>query len=322
MLARFPSPALRSIGKQFTPSSGVAFDLAASFWQVHLPPESAFVMRDAHGAWYRVLVMPFGVDFAPEVMQILVDGLARHAADSLPPHLSVKTWVHIDNILAVGAPQATEAFAKRLVSLAAEYHITLNLEPSNTPSTLLQFVGMVLDFQNKTTRLSEANVNKFLPITTLDSLRLTLTTFEDLERLLGRLFFAQAVLGIHLAHHYFTIKWWRRRLADLAKGRLLWSHTPNIPSNVYSGLLALIVHCASNAPAPVRDLSRRSTYPAVYLATDATLTSWGCVLMRPGYEPTAHGAPFAHPPLDIGEAEALLLSSLSNALPTTYGLVT
>lgn len=53
----------------------VCFDLAASFWQILLPSSVNFVLQAADGSTWRVDRLPFGVDCASEIMQLVVEEL-------------------------------------------------------------------------------------------------------------------------------------------------------------------------------------------------------------------------------------------------------
>ena len=88
-------------------NNACAFDLASSFWQVLL--ESCnFVLVDENGNKWRIKRMPFGVDCASEIMQLIVEELGRMArVHAGLRDDEVSLYVHIDNIMCVGSCSLT-----------------------------------------------------------------------------------------------------------------------------------------------------------------------------------------------------------------------
>jgi hypothetical protein len=103
--------------------SAATFDLAASFW------------LGVDGQVYRILRLPYGIDAASEIVHLLVSEVARLAAMTA----SVRTYVHIDNVMAVGSLLDTTAFAAAFRSLATSFAMTLNDEPGNLPAPTTTF---------------------------------------------------------------------------------------------------------------------------------------------------------------------------------------
>jgi hypothetical protein len=268
-------------------SHAVAFDLASSFWQVALPADSRLVMRGADGALYRVTRLPFGHDAAPEIMQLITSAIAEAATKRSSSQTldALRLAVHIDNVLAVGAPAALRAWSSAFVAICNELHCTLNEEPANLVNTHVDFVGMHFNFSSKTVALAETNRQKF------DTMNDEYDSLEDLERAIGRVWYAAAVLGMSLVGHYFFVKWWRRRLSALARGSASWLQRPSIPSHARTSLQKLLEAARQNVPSCVLLHTRRSR-PLAVVVTDASLTGWGAVLLREGHEPAAVGDAF------------------------------
>lgn len=83
----------------FAGDYAVAYDLTASFWQV-LIDGCNFVLQDEDGKLWRITRMPFGVDCASEIMQIIVEELGRVATEraGLDPS-AVKLFTHHARII-------------------------------------------------------------------------------------------------------------------------------------------------------------------------------------------------------------------------------
>jgi hypothetical protein len=198
--------------------SAVTFDLAASFWQVILPAETQLYIVGVDGQVYRILRLPYGIDAASEIVHLLVSEVARLAAMTA----SVRTYVHIDNVMAVGSLLDTTAFAAAFKSLATSFAMTLNDEPGNLPAPTTTFAGIRFDFVGKSVRLADRFVERLVVPPRPYS-------WSALESWIGKLLCAAAILGLRLYRFHYLVKYYRRRLSDLAKARLLWSATAALP---------------------------------------------------------------------------------------------
>lgn len=277
-------------------STAVAFDLAASFWQIPLPP-SSFLAARCGQELFRVTRLPYGIDCASEILQLTLEGIA-------PTIAGITHVVHIDNIVAVGEPAAVCLWRSLFLQRCALLNITLNCEEANTPSSSLTFAGLSLDFQRKTASLPPRKVTSLLSDWNVDGER----THAHLERLMGRIFYAAAVLGMSLVPFYFLIKWWRRCLSALAKGHLAWHTAANIPPHAKRDIDTLSQIIANNTPSVVTaEPLALLDAPEVVVCSDATLTGFGGVLLRECHEPASFGARFATPLTSIAIAEASAL---------------
>jgi hypothetical protein len=192
--------------------SAVTFDLAASFWQVLLPAQTQLYIVGVDGQVYRILRLPYGIDAASEIVHLLVSEVARLAAMTA----SVRTYVHIDNVMAVGSLVDTTAFAAAFKSLATSFAMTLNDEPGNLPAPTTTFAGIRFDFVGKTVRLADRFVERLVaPVGPY--------SWTAVESWMGKLLYAAAILGLRLYRFHYLVKYYRRRLSDLAKARLPWS---------------------------------------------------------------------------------------------------
>ncbi len=266
----------------------VAFDLSASFAQVALPAESRLAFKSSDGKLYRLRRLPYGIDVAPEIMQLITECLAQRAAEGL----SVTLRIHIDNAMAVGERPAVEAWARQFKHLCQKASVTLNEEESNTPAQQIEFVGIRFDFAQKRVSLKPRFVAKVRDAN--DD-----TTHEEFESLMGRLTYAYAVLGRSWLPLYFMIKWWRRRLSALAKGERRWDERLNAPPFVRAAVSTAVGVVQRNRPVDVQ----LDTAPQTVLATDASKAGWGAVLMRRGSLPLSFGAKFDVPQENITLAE-------------------
>lgn len=281
-------------------SHAVAFDLAASFWQIPLPDNVNLAVKAANGNTYRVARLPYGADVAPEIMQRLLVNVA-------PQVPGTTVMVHIDNVIAVGSFQQVTRWREQFLQRATQFGLTLNVEPANNPTQRLVFAGMELDLVHKTTRVNPA---KPAPQFHAHS------SYEELERVIGKLLYAAAVLNVDLVPFYYMLKWWRRHLSALGRGLCKWTTKPNIPAPTRIALGQLQGIIERNAPAPVTEaLSQPQRLPTVVLCSDATLRGFGGVLMQRGHEPLAFGATFGVDPANIclAEATALLAAVLQFA---------
>ena len=265
-----------------------AFDLAASFAQVELPEASNLVFKAENGKLYRLNRLPYGIDVAPEIMQIISEALGREAARGL----DVKLKTHIDNVMAVGSQDAVAAWAAAFKRVAAGAGATLNVEEANTPAQQIDFVGIRFDFGAKTVALKQHFLAKVSNLEDVHSL-------ERFESLMGRLTYAYAVLGRSWLPVYYVIQWWRRVLSRLAKGELRWTDEFKPPPFITRAVPRMIDAVRANEPAqvPLREA------PQLTLATDASMSGWGAVLMRTGDLPLSFGSRYDEEPPNITWAE-------------------
>lgn len=287
-------------------ASAVCFDLAASFWQVLLPSSVNFILQAADGSKWRVDRLPFGVDCASEIMQLIVEELVHLTLQDTQCPLA--TAVHIDNLIAVGEPHETSQFATAFKRVCATYSVTLNEEVWNTPSSVTQFAGLHLDFQLKGVKLTDRFINSVPAIASLN-------TFSALESFMGKLLYGAAVLHLPLFRFHFFIKWYRRRLSDLSFGRILWQDKPLLTLRARQALHALHAAVIANDLAKIQPsrVATRCDIPChpddlPILVTDATLSGFGAVLYEKGEVVESYGGAFDHiaPSMAVAESAAVV----------------
>jgi hypothetical protein len=275
-----------------------AFDLQASFAQIELPAASRMVIRDESGQLWRLNRLPYGIDVAPELMQIVLTILARRAAEDTGKPDEIVLKIHIDNVMAIGDAELLRRWKEAFLRACRDAKVSLNEEPSNAVRTTCDFVGLRHDYRDKTIQLKDSYRGKM----TRDKMNEALNgTFEQLESFIGKLLYAAAALALPWDDLYWAIKWWRRQLSALSRGVMAWSELAKPPRCVRKQIDRARSIAFANEPSKVQ----RTAAPGAVLATDASLLGWGAVLLRPGHMPLAIGGAFATPPADISAAESV-----------------
>ena len=302
-------------------SHAAAFDLKASYTQIVLPEDVHFVVVGRDGELYRLTRLPYGVDAAAEIMQLVTSELGRLAATAVEnTAASFITKAHIDNALGVGQSVADVAqWAAAMTRLAEQFHITLNDEPANTPSQSLDFVGIDMDFKDKMVRLRDRFIQG------LPTVNQAFKTYQDLESAVGKVLYGMAVLRVRQHPYHFFIKTWRRRLSRLNRKpddpwRLKWQDEPDFSPDAKDTFGRMLQIVRDNKWAPVFprrtalrsdlfDAGREKLYSDLpIIVTDATLDSFGVVLYENGRVTQAYGGRFAQkaPSMAVAESAAAL----------------
>ena len=293
-----------------------AFDLAASFWQVALKNVN-FVMTAEDGKRYRVERMPFGIDCASEIMQIIVEELGKIACTRAGlPLNAVHLFVHIDNIMCVGTEEDVRKWRKHFLAACSSYGVTLNDEPENNKvSQSVEFAGICYCFKpdEKYVKPRQSFIDA-VP-TRKDATR----SFVELESCVGKLLYGLAIRQkrAHQYHHF--IEWWRQQLSRLNRNPADWQkpvHFPESSSNkngrpVADALEAMIQEVKSPSPARVHktpvikpgDKINLDDESLMVLVVDATLYGYGGVLYEKGEVAAAFGGSFETKASSMGTAE-------------------
>lgn len=277
-------------------SHAVAFDLAASFWQVLLSQLCRFAVICEDGRIFKMLRLPYGVDVASEIMQILtltLAGCPSVCKQSQWRQLSI--FVHIDNALFVGTQRDAELWKAALLERARECAVQLNVEESNNVNVEQDFVGLHFDFTKKTTCLKHS----------FKVPEIRINTAEDLERMMGKLIYAGTALGLPLHEFKWTIKTYRRILSLTARTPRCWTSPITLSRVVLREIQAWRNAVIANTPAPVEPSVLHSETPEVIVATDATPVGYGGVIFELGRLPEAFGGLWPSQPSSINEAETL-----------------
>lgn len=279
-------------------SHAVAFDLEASFWQVLLPDNCLLAVIDEQGRAFHMKRLPYGIDAASEIMQLITLTLAGNAQTALNPWTNARTSVHIDNVLAVGDERAVSQWRQFFLDRCRHCGVQLNDEPGNAVSRCQTFVGLQLDFKAKTVCLKPS-------FTVPDA---TPTTAEEFERLMGKLIYAGTALALPLQSYLWAIKCYRRVLSRMAKVPSSWTAPLSLSNSVIRELHAWRDTVLQNQPVPVRlptAIPNDGVTPDIIVAADATPSSYGGVIFEPGVLPEAFGGFFPHELRSINEAETL-----------------
>ena len=291
----------------FQGTHSCAFDLASSFWQILLP-KCNFVVQDADGHRWRITRMPFGVDSASEIMQLIVEELGYLACKNAGiPLDKIRLYVHIDNVMCVGARQDVEAWKAAFLSICKSFDVTLNDEPDNNKvSQRTEFAGIELSFRRNKVRPRQAFVDK------LPTAKEALRTFTDLESCVGKLMHGMAICQMRAHQFHLFFSWWRKCLSQLARGKLDWESVPYISKPARAELEAMLEQIAC------RDLVAVQRSPVMatsdlpddehigdlpILVVDATLWSYGGVLYEKGQVVAAFGDRFPRQAPSMGLAE-------------------
>ena len=278
-----------------------AYDLAASFWQVPLPKQCKFVVVDDEGNVYRMTRLPYGVDSASEIMQIIVSAIAgvpsfasaMHAMPASKGH----PHVHIDGALYVNGSHAlVNDWREKITAACRATNIQLNVEDSNVVSTSLRFVGIDYDFTHKRVRIKPSF--KVPPVSRQ-------MIASDFERLMGKLIYGGTVLGVGFHHHLFAVKYYRRIANALAAGRMHRHDVVVLAPAVMRHLLTWHRIVVENQWVSVAQSPwlQPDDVPHAVLITDSTLDGFGCVLLREGHEPLAFGQRWPARRDDVNDAE-------------------
>ena len=184
--------------------------------------------------------------------------------------VSVTTF--IDNVRFGGREEGPVArSAARFKEIVASCGGQVNDEPGNHVHTQGVFLGVIYDYQKKTTRLTEEKVQK------LKEAKRKMErdpTMGDVFSAFGLLFFASQVLRYGMDTEYHTFKFYRRRAAEHAQGTGYALHEQaNIWECIKPRLKKWFATLIRNEPAD-RTIRREE----VTLFTDASLTGAGAML--------------------------------------------
>ncbi|KPA73345.1 hypothetical protein ABB37_00081 [Leptomonas pyrrhocoris] len=193
-------------------------DLKASFYQVPLPEEarSAFRCRLDDGTLVELARLPMGYAASPELMQLLTSALAGvptvvDAAFACPTALKIHVW--IDNVRIAGPLKAVEAWTRRVTQFARDASVTIG--ESEVAVASYTFVGVFFDHATHTVRLGEKTWRHLRETPPFEEM-----TVGDLEVFTSRAIYGAAVLGVRLFRNYMFLKFVRRQLSSLNRGKI------------------------------------------------------------------------------------------------------
>jgi hypothetical protein len=235
---------------------------------------------DENGNLYEMNRLPMGLKISPELMQIIVEGLAGHPdtaaesatiiIDKVPqritlqnPNTSVNVW--IDGFAISGDVVVLEQVKKRIETVARYIQATFK-EPISIQKEY-DFIGIHFNHSKKQVSVASKTLNK-LPSSPFKSGDILLTS--ELEKLVSRLIFCSGVLRIILGNYFFLLKWANRRIAQLNKSGLDAKLT--LPTFVARSLNSWMSCCTKSL-----SLSSSNINCAGYdiLFVDASFFGWG-----------------------------------------------
>eukprot|EP00796_Vickermania_ingenoplastis_P001892 gene1892-1151_t len=239
-------------------------DLTTSFFQIPLPPalRSLFCLADASGALFQLTVLPMGLCISLEIMQHVTATLAGHPEFALTLTVNVEVNVYIDNIQVTG----THGEDHRSCG-----NISLNAKETIV-SSHYTFAGVVYNHESHAVQIG-AKTHRKLREESTHSL-----TMAQLERLLGRLWFATKVLSLPVYSYWWLLKNVRRLFSQWFRGILSGSSPANLSACARRQLIRWHTAAVENTP---RSISRYPPCTDTFdLFTDATLTGWGAVCIN------------------------------------------
>jgi hypothetical protein len=285
---------------------GVCYDLAASFYQVELPPKIRpfFCFSDEKGGVWQLTRLPMGLCVSPEMMNIITGALAGHpryvfqwAQFKSSVVLPAPPCIHIDNIRAVGSTTMLFDFSRFLKERARYVGATFNEEKHNSPQNEYVFCGVVYNHKERSVCVKPKTLEKVKE----QASQMEKMSNKTFEQFMGRLLFCGEVLALPMSSFYFQLKWWRRRLARLCRGIGSWDDVAAPPPSVSKGFETWSAFVLENRPrVPHNNLTDFS----FVLFTDATLKGYGGVLvcMDTGHV-DGYGGKWKGQPVCIADAE-------------------
>lgn len=277
------------------------FDFKSWYYQFVLEEavSAKFVFR-VGSRWFRFVRLPMGFKWSALLAQLVSQFLAT------PPfHLSkaIHTEVYIDNVLFASNSLAELNEMKAIfVARCQKYGVTLSEE--GTPSTIVTYRGMVLDFSSSSVCVKPSWIEKF-------SNRWHLATgiWAEWRSLIGMAAYAMAVLAIDFASAFHVWKWYARHAAHHPKSRVtLWVET----EREWTRLVTAI--CANCPTAPISSWCDDSI-----LCSDACRSAefagWGAICVRDGRVFAASGR-FPRALVDVASINELEVRAASLCVDT------
>jgi hypothetical protein len=252
---------------------GACRDFACGFFQIPIPQHARhlFTFSDSSGRVLEMTRLPMGLVTAPELMHVITATLAGDRLYSVPSisaplGLTVHCW--IDNIRLAGSEAEVRQHIARVEHSAQLANATFSPEDS-IEGTQYKFLGVMFNHIEHTVCCAEKLLDKLAPVDTRT------LTIAELESVMGRVYFASAILQLPLRYVWWLLKTYRRRLSSLARGasRADAARLPEIPRRQLDALLSVI---RRNTPRCVTVLRPVKTFT---LYSDATLKNYGAVLI-------------------------------------------
>lgn len=252
---------------------GAVCDLTCSFFQVHLPKRYRHLFRfaDSFGRVWQMRALPMGLSLSPEIMHTLVATLGGDPqfCNAAWAAQSVETVTWIDNLQWTGEKHAVNNHLRGFQQRARRAHVTLN-DVETTSATRYTFAGIVFDHEAHTVAIGAKAHGHLAQRPNFRSM-----TIAELERLLGRLWFAARVLRLPIHRYWWLMKTARRLMARLNRNLLSTQDVARLAPSARRQLQSWWEAAVANVP---RRIHRESTQPACFdVYSDATPDGWGAV---------------------------------------------
>jgi hypothetical protein len=296
-------------------------DFKLGFFGLPIPEYARknFRFQSANGKFYQMTRLPMGHVCAPELMQIVssvVAGLPSHCH----PEYSLtggRIDVWIDNLRASGSHDFAQRAAKFFDSTAALVNATWKAEDSFSDVQTYTFIGVLWRHDKRTVEVSQKVLNK-LPEVAPDKI-----TLRELEALAGRLVWSAGVLRIPLARFYFLLKWMRRKLNALNRGKATEDSLVPLPDHAREELTEFLTQCRS--PAHIHPVDKKDAPMTLFV--DASTKGWGAVLVSHVQQVLVAGAlwtkEYTHRDIAALEAQAIsnAVTSFADSLAQASDIV-
>jgi hypothetical protein len=174
-------------------------------------------------------------------------------------------------VCTTGPKDKVEAYFRAFDADCITAHCTLN-EKDSTIGTKYKFLGVIFDHTTHQVCCGPKLVDKVrLALQSLKS-----SSIGDLERLVGRLLHAAAILQVPLHQFWWLLKSVRRRLSLINSGKRTRADSADLTGVALEQLTDFCHVVVANVPTSV---IRHKGSKSLTLFTDATLDGWGAVLI-------------------------------------------
>ena len=202
-------------------------------------------------------------------MHIITAAIAGDHSMSATPETRAKVDVWIDNVRHAGAKEAVVDAIARADARARAVRATFNGEDS-VLGQRYTFLGVRFDHRERTVCCADK-----VPMA-LQQVDIEAVTIGELESVIGKLFYASAVLG-HAPLYYWLLKTVRRRLHRVNAGYCDIKEKAELPQAAMAQLKEWRGVIIANEP---RHVSKElSGTPRWVMYSDASLQGWGAVLI-------------------------------------------
>lgn len=275
-------------------SAAITGDISCSFYGMRIDRPETMRFRDNEGTLYEMLVSTMGSVVSVEKQHILTAVAAGHIDYAAEPAPLPRPDLCIDNVRYVGPVHLVHRCRDFVNARAKRFDMAFNVDAE--ARTQYTFLGVVFDHTRHAVRVADKTLDK-LPRDLGNSIRV-----DELESLIGRVIHCSAVRQEPLVNHLWIIKWVRRVLNKLNRGQLKLDSIVAITDSALQQLRRWIE--SSREWHEVRRANRSGKSNTLY--TDATLESWGAVLITDNARIFATGGHFDKDQKhgDIGRKEA------------------